>query len=321
MDEFKVENLKKEFFSFEGISIDLFTNLLDYLGKNAFNRFISQAKEINKTLDFFFDKVKFYPEINHVQSELNPELDTGHFSIGISNGEFSLNLKMLQLFSLDFIIDRQQIKLIETSKVTKSRMKAIFDKICDTKFKQEEGIWDFSVFGSNEEVDEYDLKKTFPMLFYYNFLFIIGHELGHRFYKYFSPHIQERLAEIKNFINIYLDKEGLKDMVSPRKINDWTEELFSDYFGMDLAIRTLLKKSEDFLAYLGSILHIYIKYLCDLWYLKRIQPNSLAARDFRLGFDNHPPNKLRKEFLHSLLPEDIKKAFDEIEKNSLELNI
>ena len=296
---FDLKDFKIGFYTEREISEISIQKLLDKIGKKLFKCFKSKVKKIKKDLKSQFDKILFMKDRNIVQTETNPGLNLNHFFIATSNGEFCLNLKMYQLFSLNYTIDTNKDLIFEKINYPCNELIPLFERICDNKWKNDGADWMFSIF---EEIkSNHTHRDGFLILFFCTLFYIISHEFGERYYRDYQEEFQKKSEEIENFINDFLNEEGLYNEFNPRKMRDWKREIFSDYIGMELTLKALKYKVRKKLVYLACMNHFLLKNLCDQWHLRKW---PIAPSATRIKVDSsHPPNKLRLKYIQNLIPD------------------
>lgn len=302
IDRFDLEAFIIGFCTERGISEISIQTLLNKIGKKLFKCFKSKVKKIKKDLKSQFDKILFMKDRNIVQTETNPGLNLNHFFIAISNGEFYLNLKMYQLFSLNYTIDTNKDIIIEKCNHPCNELIPLFERICDNKYRNDDADWMFSIF--EEKRSNHTNSDGFFILFFCTLFYIISHEFGERYYRDYQEEFQKKSGEIEDFINDYLDEEGLHYEFKPREMSDWKREIFSDYIGMELTLKALKSKVRKKLIYLACMNHFLLKNLCDQWHLRKW---PIASSATRIKVDSsHPPNKLRLKYIQNLIPNNMR---------------
>ena len=299
--KFDLEDLKIGFYTEREISEISIQTSLDKIGKKLFECFNSKVKKIKKDLKSQFDEILFLKDRNIVQTETNPGLNKNHFFIAISNGEFCLNSKMCQLFSLKYTINTNKDIIIQRFNYPFSELIPLFERICDNKWKNDDANWNFSIFEEKKSIDSN--SGSFFVLFFCTLFYIISHEFGERYCRDYQEEFRKKSGEIEDFINDYLDEEGISNAFNPREMRNWKREIFSDYIGMDLTLKALKYKVRKKLVYLACVNHFLIKNLCDQWHLRR-WPNALSATKIKVD-SSHPPNKLRLKYIQNLIPDSI----------------
>lgn len=305
---FDLEDFKIGFYTEREISEISIQTLLNKIGKKLFKCFKSKVKKIKKDLKSQFDKILFMKDRNIVQTETNPGLNLNQFFIAISNGEFCLNLKMYQLFSLNYTIDTNKDIIIEEYNYPCNELIPLFERICDNRWKNDDADWKFSIF--EEKKSNHTNSDGFFILFFCTLFYIISHEFGERYYTDYQEEFQKKSGEIEDFINDYLDEEGLRNEFNPREMSDWKREIFSDYIGMDLTLKALKYKVRKKLVYLACMNHFLLKNLCDQWHLRK-WPIALSATRIKVD-SSHPPNKLRLKYIQNLIPDCIRELSQSI---------
>lgn len=324
--EESIQILKSIFFENNDSYENLIQSFFDKIGEILLEIVKTQANIDNIELKSYYDEILFIKDCNKVQTETNPSDQKDHYYIAISNGEFCLSLRMCQLLSLKLLISLEKNSIIEKPRISLHNLKQIFNKICNLNIKKENANWNFSIF-KNKKV-QLDDNTEFLFLFLASLTLAIGHEFGEIFHRDFQDKFREKEKQIEDFINSYYNDNNILSKIDTVNLEKFKKEILSDYFGWNFVLKLFKNTVSLKFANLASVIHFFIKDLCDQWVINKF-PNHSYIEDIQVGFypdinysrtqprlREHPPNKLRLDYLISLTPGNIQDLIMELREKT-----